>query len=55
MGKVICVTHRPQQSPLCCNHVLEAIDDSCQTKTSVEPHGLVYLSLDLLDDDQKAN
>ncbi len=52
MGKVICVTHGPQQGPQCCSHVLEAIDDSSQAQASVDPHGLVYLSLDLLEDGQ---
>ena len=50
MGEVRCVTHGPQQGPLCCEHVLEAISDASQTPACVDPHGLVRLSLDFLDD-----
>ena len=52
MGKVTCVTHGPQQGPLCCRHILDAIADSSQARAVVDPQGLVYLSLDLLDDGQ---
>lgn len=52
MGKVFCMTHGPQHGPQCCSHVLAAIDASSEAQASVEPDGLVSLSLDLLDDRQ---
>lgn len=53
MGKMFCITHGPQHGPQCCSHVLAAIDASSEAQASVEPDGLVSLSLDLLDDRQR--
>lgn len=50
MGRVLCDRHGGQQGPLSCQHVLDGSDGVESPVASADPHAVVFLRVDLLDD-----